>query len=432
MCWPDSDVLESHICRLSSESLAAFVVDLWMARGFETSHKGTHIIASRGEETRFIYLLTGHATTPPTETPYSADIVITVGHPQAGAERATELGARLLHASDLAEMLHYAIDPDVAADLCESHFGASPEELRFRPWERIRRTVTEPDIGMMTAITVVSLLLAVGGGAVFGVVPGLDHNQFLDESSVTGETLTTASPDKSATSIAQNGTSSTEPGINESMTVPGVSETGISNANRLAEAHAGAVSDMSSYTIRFDYYASDNGSTDRAQYDVGVRVHGERSLVRTNRKQTGGTRQSLGTVYSNSSGRYAAENGNKSIKRLPDRTPTATPLAVPFRRPEAMVRTYLATPVSSVRVAETNATGAQYRLSGTGRPAGLSHRVTKYEMTALTDERGFVRVFEAEFSILYTNSNAGSGGRDRVRLTWTYNRLNDTQVRVAV
>ena len=97
-----------------------------------------------------------------------------------------------------------------------------------------------------------------------------------------------------------------------------------------------------------------------------------------------------------------------------------------------MVRTYLATPVSSVRVAETNATGAQYRLSGTGRPAGLSHRVTKYEMTALTDERGFVRVFEAEFSILYTNSNAGSGGRDRVRLTWTYNRLNDTQVRVAV
>jgi hypothetical protein len=50
-------------------------------------------------------------------------------------------------------------------------------------------------------------------------------------------------------------------------------------------------------------------------------------------------------------------------------------------------------------------------------------------MTAVVDERGFVRMLEADFTVSRESDADGATSRDRVRLTWTYDRLDSTEIR---
>lgn len=430
MGWADPGVLQARVRRLDSDDLATFVADLWGARGFETTRDGAYVTARSGGTTQVVYVLTQSATRTHVETTRDVDIVVAAGRHRAGATPATESGARFLDAADLAEMLRYAIERDVAADLCETHFGVAPEALRFPLQRRVRRAVVGVDFGTVAVVIVVSLLVAAGAGAVLGVAgPGIDNSGTTDEAVVVSETPTNVGSDDPPTAATESGLILTGAGVGNATTVPGVNETGISNASRLAQAHDRAVSGVSSYTIWFDYYAPANGSDERVQYDTDVRVQGARSSIRTSLERTGGNRVLLSTVYANGTGRYRAATGSEEFTRIDNRTPTATPRAVRFTRPAGMVRTYLTTPESSVRVAETDAAGDRYRIRGTGRPAGLPETVSEYEVTATVDQRGFVRTFEAEFSIPRDSDGDGAGGRARVRLTWTYDRLNTTAVR---
>jgi hypothetical protein len=431
MCWTDPGVLEAHVRRLDSEGLAAFVTDLWTAREFETNREGAYVIARRGGKKQVLYVLTRRATTRPVEIVRNVDIVVAAGRSGAGETLATELGARFLDAADLSEMLRYALKRDAAADLCESHFGAAPEELTFPPRERIRRAVWGLETRTVAAVIIASFVVAVGAGAVFGLAgPGVAGSGTTDGAAVTGGTLTNGGSDEPATATAEGGSTPTGAGGIDPSTVPGVSDTGISNASRLAQAHAAAVSETASYTIWFDYYAPETGSTGRVQHDVDVRVQGERISVQASLERAAGNRSLLRTVYFDGTDRYVAENSTDELRRIDDREPTATPRAVPFTRPAEMIRTYLATPESSVTAAGRDASGERYRLQGTGRPATLPETVTDYEMTAIVDQRGFVWAFEAEFSILHDSDGDGVSGRERVRLTWTYDRVNSTEVRL--
>lgn len=435
MGWTDPDVLESRIRGLDAEGLTAFVIDLWAARGFETERNGAYVIARRGREKQVVYILTGRAATPSAETTRNVDVVVAAGRPKEGERLAAELDARFVDTADQVRMLRYASKRDVTAALCESHFGAAPEELTFPPQDRIRRAVGRLETRTVMAGILASLVVAVGAGAVFGLAgPGIVGYGAPDESTVADGTLTSAAPAESTTSTAEGGSSPTGAGVTDSSLVPGVSDTGISNASRLARAHAATVSGMPSYTIWFDYYVPENGSTGRVQYDVDVRVEAERISVQTSREGTAGNRSLLRTIYFDGTDRYVyvAENRDDEFSRLDNRTPTATPRAVPFTRSAEMVRTYLATPESSVSAAGSGASGERYRLQGTGRPAALPAGVAGYEMTAIVDERGFVRAFEAEFSIPRDSHGDGVNRRKRVRLTWMYDRVNSTEVRVNV
>jgi hypothetical protein len=381
-----------------------------------------------------IYLLSGRAATSAVETDRNVDIVVTAGRPRAGETLAAELNARFVDAEGLTEMLRYAIERDVAAALCESHFGAAPEELRFRSWERVRRAVRRPETKTVVAVVVASLVVAVGAGAVFGLVgPGVAGNGTTDESAVTGGTRTSAAPAEPTATTAAGRSSPTGAGVTDSSLAPGVTEAGISNVSRLAQVHAAIISGAPSYTIWFDYYTPENGSPGQVQYDVDVRVEDERISVQTSREGTGGNRSLLRTVYFDGTDRYVyvAENRDDEFTRLDNQTPTATPRAVPFTTPATMVQMYLATPESSVSPVGSSASSERYRLRGTGRPAALPETVTDYEMTAVVDERGFVWLFEAEFSVSRDSDGDGVSGRERVRLTWTYDRLNSTEVRVS-
>lgn len=430
MGWADPGALEARVRRLDSEGLAAFVTDLWTARGFQTTRDEAYVTARRDGRTQVLCVLPRRATLPG-GTPRDVDVVVAAGRPRAGEKLAAELDAQVLDAADLTEMLRYAIGRDVAADLCERYFGAGPDELTYPPRERIIQALEEFDPKPVAAAIVALLVIAAGTGAVFGLVgPGIVDSASTDGSAVTNETLTDAGTDDPATATTAGGSTPSEADGIESVPVPGVTETGISNASRLAQAHAVIVSDAASYTIWFDYYATENGSSGQVQYDTDVRVQGERSTVRDSLEQTGGTRSLLRTVYFDGTDRYTIADGSGELRRIDDRAPTATPQAVPFTRPAAMIRTYLATTRSSVRIAERDAAGTRYRLRGTGRPTGLPDTVTDYEMTVIVDERGFVRLFEAEFSIPRNSDGDGVMGRERVRLTWTYDRLNTTEIRL--
>lgn len=432
MGWTDPDILDSRIRGLDAEGLASFVTDLWAARGFETEREGAYVVARRGAETQVVRVLTGRSTTPSVETARNVDVVVAAGRPEEGEAVAAELTARCLDAGDLTEMLRYAVRREVAAAICETHFGAGPEELTFPPRDRVRRAVGRLEAKTVVAVVLTSLVVAVGAGAVVGLVgPGVVGYGTMDESAVTSGTVTSAAPAEPTTSTAEGESSPSGAGATDSALAPGVSKTGI-NASRLAQAHATTVSGTPSYTIWFDYYTPENGSTGRVQYDVDVRVEAERISVQTSRGRTEDNRSLLRTIYFDGTDRYeyVSENRDDEFSRLDNQTPTATPRAVPFTRPAEMVRMYLDTAESSVGVAWSTASGERYRLQGTGRPAALPETVTEYEMTAIVDERGFIWAFEAEFSVSRDSDGDGVSSSERVRLTWTYDRVNTTEVRL--
>lgn len=425
MGWTEPEALDAHVRRLDNEGLASFVTDLWTARGFETDRDGRRVIARRGDETRVLYILTRH-TAPSGETARNVDFIVAPGRPKAGETLAAELDARFLDAADLGEMLRYALKRDVAADLCQRHFGAAPDELTYPPRERLRRAVERLEARTVAAVTVAVILVA--AGAVFGLVGPDVSSGTTDETVRSSGTPTDAGSSETASSMADDGSTSTAAGVTGLSAVPGVNETGLSNVTRLAQAHATVVSEAASYTIWFDYYAPENGSSGQVQYDTDVRVQGDRASVRTSRERSGGNRSLRKTVYFDGTDRYVATNSSGEFTRVDDRLPRATPLAVPFTRPTVMVQTYLATPENSVRLAETDARGKRYRLHGTGRPAALPNTVADYEMMAIVDERGFVWAFEAEFTVRRDSDDDGVSGRERVRLTWTYDRINNTAI----
>jgi hypothetical protein len=426
MAWADS-ALEARVRRLDGDGLTAFVADLWAARGFETARDGASVTARRGGETRVIHVPTRSAAGASVGAIRDADVVVTAGGHGTVTTPPTESEARVRDAADLTEMLRYAVPRDAAADLCETHFGAAPGELRAPPRRRLRRAAAGVELRTVAAV-VVLLTVVAGAGAVLGPAgPVVDGGGTPAEAAVASETPSTTGSDDPATATAGGGSTPTGAGVAGGVPVAGVTDTGIGNASRLARAHAAAVSNAASYTIRFDYYAPASGSEGQPRYDADVRVQRNWSAVENSLERPGGNRVLLSTVYANETGRYRADVTNARFVRIDNRTPTATPRAVPFTRPTTMVRTYLATPETSVRVAETDAAGDRYRLRGTGSPAALPDTVSEYEMTAIVDERGFVRTFEAEFSV--PREGDGVGGRERVRLTWTYDRVNATEVR---
>ena len=434
MTWVDPDVLEARVRGLGSGSLATFVADLWTARGFETDRDGAVVTARRGGETRVVYVLTGRAGAPSVEAARPADVVVAPGRRKNGETLAAAVNARFVDATGLAEMLRYAVERDVAADLCERHFDAAPGGLTLPPRGRVRRAVAGLEIKTVATVALALLVVAAGGGAVLGLAdPGVAGDGAPDaaEAAATPGTVTSPGGDGPRTVTVNVGSSPTEAGGSNPAAVPGVSKTGISNASRLARAHAATVAGTSSYTIWADYYAPEDGSPGRVQYDVDVRVDGEQTVLRTSRETAGGTRSLLSTVYFDGTDRYRVTNSGEELARLDARTPTATPRAVPVTNPAKMVRLYLATPESAVRPAGSDDPGERYRVQGTGRPGGLPDTVTDYEMTAVVDERGLVRTFEAEFSIPGDSDADGVSDRKRVRLTWTYDRINSTEIRIA-
>ncbi len=129
--------LERLVSGADPEEFAAFVADLWAARGFETrrSHDGIYVSA-RGQDDETLYRVA--AGTDPAVAP-DADVVVTAGDLPADAVPA---GARVVDAADLYRLLRYAVEPAVADRLLSDHFDYEPTPAADRPTDD---AATEPD-----------------------------------------------------------------------------------------------------------------------------------------------------------------------------------------------------------------------------------------------------------------------------------------------
>lgn len=123
------EAFAARLSELTPAELAAFVADLWAARGRETSVSGRVVTVAgvdRPGERRVVAV--GPEAEPGTDLPDAVDAVV-AGEATPEAEAlARELDADLLAAADLYEMVSYAVPRDVGEDLVDDHLGLDPTE----------------------------------------------------------------------------------------------------------------------------------------------------------------------------------------------------------------------------------------------------------------------------------------------------------------
>lgn len=166
--------VESRIRSLTRPGLVEFVAALFEARGYDTHVEEGAVVATDAGQTIRIGV-TSHSLLRDLGVGRSnaaeGDLLVA---PNGLADRPT--GDRVLDASDLREMLLYAIDRPTATQLCARHLGAPPEELTPTATARGRRWLSgasSPDRTATDAtipVVVVSVIVLVGVMAVAGAV----------------------------------------------------------------------------------------------------------------------------------------------------------------------------------------------------------------------------------------------------------------------
>jgi hypothetical protein len=404
--------VEARLRRLGADAGAALVADLWSARGFETTREGHTVRATAGAET--VTLFVGR----PGAAAGLGRPVDTVVHLGRGRPDAAGDGVRVLDAADVAEMLLYAVDREVATALCRRHFGAGLAELspprRDRIAGRVRALASRSPGAWVAVVAAFVLVGAAGAGLLFapgaaGPAGPADAPAAVATPAAVPETITESAAAR-ATGVES---------------VPGLSAGGVTDPAALAAAHEAGLENLS-YTAWVDFYRPRGGipNATRIQRDVDMTVSGDRFLVEAT-VENGSTRTPVLTLYGDGEHRYVAEvvDGTTQYRRLagPERPPTVVPAPATLRR--TVVTRYLATPETSLDGEVRGAGRQRYRVSGRGLPPALEGSgVHNYSVVALIDSRGVVRDLAAEATV-------GSGPNAyRVRFEVTYDRLGRTTV----
>lgn len=407
----DPATVERHLRGLDAGACAAFVADLWAARGFETRREGDAVVATRRGESRVLYPVPGTRLGSPPSPDRPVDVVVDPRGRRAACRLADAHDARLLDAADLRETLWYGVDRGVAADLCERHLGAPPAALAPPPELRVRGAIEGLGSGVGPALAAGAVLLVVGalvapaltapaGSAGAGGDDGGDSNVGTVELGA-------------ATASRPAGPS----------TVPGLSADGIDDLTALATAHRRAV-EGESYVLWMDYRGPLDGRPEtRVHRDVDVRVEGREYVAVTSVEGTNRTRGEA--VYHDRSGWYAARyrGGNVTYDRVGagDGGPYGVPN--PDETGRTLVRRYLSTPETRIAGTDERRGTTLYRVVGRGNPSGFGGEgVGNYTVTALVAPDGFV----VDLTATYTRPV--DGRRIEVEREWTYAWIGRTTV----
>lgn len=181
MTATDSAAVAHHVRRLDRGELRAFVVDLWDARGYETTVDGDVVRAT--SDARTVRIAVGAATDDP-------DVDVLVAPSRRPVERED---VRVLDGRDVAELLDYAVEPAAARRLCRTHFGAPPGALRPSPVTRLRRRASAAAERVPPAPVVAVVVIAIGlvGVAQFPIGAGSDDEP---SNQTVGSSVATATP----------------------------------------------------------------------------------------------------------------------------------------------------------------------------------------------------------------------------------------------
>ena len=155
-----------RIRRLSREGFTRFIADLWSAAGWQTEIDGSLVIARQNDRTQ--HILVGYAgwlSQWRRPTPIEADIDVVVS-PTRWNPRVPE-GPTVVDIDDLHERLRYAISPEDASRLTQTHLGVP---FRYTP-RRIRPPVDPARVGLV-ALAVMLFVLTVISLTVLGI-PGV-------------------------------------------------------------------------------------------------------------------------------------------------------------------------------------------------------------------------------------------------------------------
>ena len=431
--------IDAHLARLGAAECRAFVADLWAARGFETRLESDTVVATRRGDSLVLFPTVGGRLQPPPSPDGPVDVVVAPRGGSAAAALAADHDARLVVASDLREMLRYAVDPVDGDALCERHLGAPASALRPPVTARLRahaEGLAGGDASVGTTALVAVLALAVVATGAFGAVdlsagPGAAEASVGVEESPPAAVDTEAGPttDEPTDTARSRELAAPTPATDlPAVRAPGVDRTGVTNLSALAAAHDRALGDRS-YTLWLDSYRPANGvpNEPRRQRDTDIAVAGDRYVATESVEDVAGDgdRRLAREVYYDGTDWYVNNRFTADpIIRWVDGSEVETSVQPdPRSLRTSLVTRYLATPTTAVTGHTHQGNTVWYRLEGAGTPPGLGvAEVHNYTVVASVDERGFVREATVEFTVVTTM------GSYRLRFEWTYGRLGATTV----
>lgn len=378
------------------EGLAAFVADLWAARGWETAVQGATVVARKPPAGRRVVIRCVGARRwwlrPRAPVAPDADLLVTA-RPRGFAGRLGDEAARVVRPAALRDVLLYAVDRETATDLAVKHFDrplepdAPARTLADRlsvPPHRLRLAAGVAILAMLA----VGLVLAAGPG---GQLPGSQ------EAAV--EPTQPATPPPAAgprpTADPESGYEPPPAGGSLFRYPPGIGTSGITDVEELAAAHRAAVANTS-----WDLLIIHHGSDDLLHPDrqwIGSRQTVDRvNETRYRYRVTGLERTGPDTFESTVYDDYG--DGNRNVRRVagdPEaeyrrtRLPTVDGEGVFTAVGAGYVHRYLDTSESRVRAVEYG-DGTRFRVVATGTPRRLPSAVDDYTAVALVDRRGLV------------------------------------------
>jgi len=414
----DLTLVEYNLRQMNRDALAAFVADLWEARGFETERNGFVIGAADGRQSIRIRVVGTNPSRLGESVATSADTLVMLDGWDGSAD-----GVNIVDASTLAKMLGYAIERPIAGELCERHFDAPPDELRRPGWFERAVVQKRTRAGFVTGVIVILF--------VFGTLAGLAMISGTDGAGGFATGVKTPTVDGVGSDRSANGTLSTpdrklsDIDARGDKMPPGITQDGITDIGALAVAHERAISGRA-HTIWYDRHQPRGLDPDRMRVKRSIHITAEdgRYLIRKT-QVVAENRTRLGAVYHERGVFFSAdwndtEQRYHRILRMDSRNIL---VPTPYELRDTLVRRYLSTPESEFnRTVERNGT-TLYRIVGHGTPnSSRIAEVENYSVSALVDSRGLVRTVTVEYTNVVPDENY------RTRIEISYGRIGETTV----
>lgn len=373
---------------LDGPALAAFVADLWAARGWETAVEGATVVARDPERDRreTVHCLAGAGREA---EPTDVDVLVSARGRGAVPGRHAAAVDRVVGPETLRELLLYAVDRETAARVFAAHFDRPllVEPPGPRPLDRLRPASPRQAI---TAGLVVALALALAIAATGGPVAQVG------DGSAAGTGGTTATPVALAATPPPAGNG-------RLRYPPGLGTAGVIDVGALAAAHREAADQREWDLLMVHRASADPLHPDRrwvTSRQTVDRLNASRYWYRVTGLERTGAETFRSVVYDDYADgthnfRRVAGSPEPTYRRtaLPDADDGGAFAAVSAR----YVARYLDTTASRVEPVDVGGT-TRYRVVATGTPNAIAAPVTGYTAVASVDRRGLVRRLTVEYT----------------------------------
>lgn len=370
---------------LDDAELAAFVADLWAARGFGTELEGLVVHAERPSGVDRERIQCGRVAS---DVAASVDTVID----RSSTDPADHGSVRVIGPADLRSMLLYAIDRETADRLFREHFGrplaTTSEELPLRYRLPVPRTRTILAVGLVVVLAVGLAIGASGGPLPFD---GLDRSV----------TPTPVHPDPTADSDGDRPAG----GGDLFRYPPGLGSSGVTDAGALAAAHRSALA-ASTWELRLDHDGSHDLLHPYREWTASEQHLVRESHTRYRHDVTGREPAVNGSIITETYIDYG--DGTANYRRLiglhgdafkRTELPTEDRPGVYAAVSAAYVHRYLATTESGIEpVGDVDSN--RWRVTATGRPTAMARTVSNYTAVAIVDRSGVVHRLTVEYTLL--------------------------------